>query len=201
MSSSGTRTNTVDPAGRFDPNNLAPQPQLPDYGRLVKQLQDGEEHRTKFLRACLAKLGLEVNSENAGIPTLTPLHITSMYLDEAQELFHTWNDVISKEGNDEFIRAENDTFEILRPAFSPAAQFASLTVRDAEPSKEGDIKRLVLHESRPGRVSSFSFTEFYSSIENYRSITGDLGSPEATDWGNTLMYGEVVTSTNTMLEK
>jgi len=187
---------------RFDPASLNPQPDVPGYGELVKQLRADEEPRTKFLVSLLTKLGLEANHEGASVPSLTPLHLTSLYPDEAHELYDSWDEIISKEGNNEFIRADTDVFKILRPGFSPGTKETMIVVRDSEDADGGTAKTLVLYEStRPSEISSFNFTDYYASLKHYRSNEKSIGGVEAADWGNVLLYGSVVTSTNTMLEK
>ena len=154
------------------------------------------------MASLLTKLGLDVNQEGASIPALTPLHLASLYPDEAQELYDSWDEIISKNGNDEYIRAENDVFKIMRPDFSPGTTEAMITVRDAEDPDGTLSKTLVLYEStRPREISAFSFTEYYANLRQYRLSQEKIAGVEATDWGNLLLYGSVVTSTNTMLEK
>ena len=187
---------------RFDPGNLKPQPDVPGYSNLVKTLKADEEPRTKFLISLLTKLGLEVNHEGASMPSLTPLHLSTLYPDEAHELYDSWDEIISKEGNEEYIRSDTDVFKIMRPGFSPGTTEAMISVRDAEDTDGAAAKILVLYEStRPREISSFNFTEYYKSLEQYRRNEEHIGASEATEWGNILLYGSVVTSTNTMLEK
>ena len=150
----------------------------------------------------LSKLGLDVNHEGTAVPSLTPLHLTSLYPDEAHELYDSWDEIIFKERNDEYIRADADVFKLLRPGFSPGTRDAMITVRDVEDMEESATKTLVLYETtRPREISSFDFVKYYDSLKYYRASEESIGSSEATDWGNLLLYGSVVTSTNTMLEK
>jgi len=167
---------------------------LPDYDNLIKTLKADDGPRTQLLKGCLTKLGLEVNTDTASVPPLSALHLTALYSDEVQELAQSWDDIISKEGNDVLIRSENDILKVIAGSDvgdAPAEVFA-----------EGDtyIKPLLVHDSGypdPSAVPSFDFDEFYNRLQFYRKAK----DPEAREWGNLLLYGKVVTSTNTMLEK
>lgn len=77
--------------------------------------------RVKLLKACLRKLGLELGSGSAIQPRLTAMHVTTLYPDEVQELMYKWEEVVSKKGNESFIRAEADTFRVLHPDSGPLA--------------------------------------------------------------------------------
>lgn len=93
------------------------RPDLPHYQDLLQTLRkdDETEGRVKFVKACLVKLGLELGNGSAIQPRLTALHVTALYPDEVQELAYTWEEILSKKGDDAFIRAENDTFRVLLP--------------------------------------------------------------------------------------
>ncbi|PCD20726.1 hypothetical protein FGRA07_04878 [Fusarium graminearum] len=67
------------------------------------------------------------------------------------------------------------------------------------PHDNGITKKIVPHEKglpHPKLTPHFNHGLFFSSLKRYRQI-----EPTAKTWGDLLMYGEVVTSTNTMLEK
>jgi biotin--protein ligase len=61
------------------------------------------------------------------------------------------------------------------------------------------VKRIAAHEEawpEPKETPYFNHAVYYSSLQEYRERDGD-----AETWGDAFMYGEVVTSTNTLLEK
>ncbi|EFX00081.1 biotin apo-protein [Grosmannia clavigera kw1407] len=115
------------PHPEFEPANLSEQPDLPGYSAILAELRHDDElqARSRFLRACLVKLGLDVGSGNVALPRLTSLHVTSLYPDEAQELVQAWDEVLTREGNDMFFRG-GDTFRVLQPDVGTSAWPAAL---------------------------------------------------------------------------
>jgi biotin--protein ligase len=211
------------PHPEFAAVNLEAQPDVPGYDELRKALAADEAARTNFLKACLTKLGLEVSQEPSAVPSLSKLHLSALDPQDAGGLVHSWGEIISKEDGEELIRAENDAFHIehedtrwslkelqsavgaVLPA-DKAPENGTTTEETVEGSDEDGIidynavvKTLVCHEEawpEPKETPYFNHHVFYSSLREYRRR-----EREADEWGETLMYGEVVTSTNTLLEK
>ncbi|OTB03699.1 hypothetical protein M426DRAFT_321627 [Hypoxylon sp. CI-4A] len=201
------------PHPEFAAANLSPQNDVEGYDQLIDALKADDDSRTSFLKACLAKLGLEVNQETSGVPSLSRLHLSSISSNDVDDLLHSWEEIISKEDGEEYIRAENDTFHLQKPEtmWSVAGLKEALTPGDSPDEKstklktEGIIdyttivKRIVTHEKAWPEAKAtpyFNHHAFYSSLQDYRR-----SEPEAEEWGNSLMYGEVVTSTNSLLDK
>ncbi|KAI2609587.1 biotin-protein ligase [Hypoxylon fragiforme] len=203
------------PHPEFAAANLSPQHSVEGYDQLIATLQADDDARTSFLKACLAKLGLEVSQETSGVPSLSRIHLSSISGSDVDDLLHTWEDIISKEDNEEYIRAENDTFHLQKPEtiWSVTGLKEALTPDDSPDQKSsslsGDgagiidystiVKHIVTHQdSWPEAKATpyFNHHAFYSSLQEYRRT-----EPEAEEWGDFFMYGEVVTSTNTLLEK
>lgn len=210
------------PHPEFAAVNLEPHPLVEGYDDLIKALADDDEHRTKFLKACLEKLGLEVRHEDSSIPLLSKLHLSALDPSEVGGLLTSFEDIITKdEQGEEFIRDENDTFHLEHPdsrwrvdSLREALEAAHVDdndekkVRD-DPSKAGAVdglvdynklvKTIVPHEDawpEPKETPHFNHHDFYASLQEFRRRES-----EAYEWGDALMYGEVVTSTNTLLEK
>ncbi|KAL7622046.1 biotin holocarboxylase synthetase [Parahypoxylon ruwenzoriense] len=201
------------PHPEFAAVNLSPHHDVAGYDELIATLRANDDARTSFLKACLTKLGLEVNQETSGVPSLSRLHLSSISSSDVDELLHSWGEIISKQDGEEYIRAENDTFHLQKPEsmWSVAGLKDALTSDDSPDQKSPDVsngamvdystitKHLVTHgEAWPeAKVTPyFNHNAFYSSLRDYRQTV-----PEAEEWGDFLMYGEVVTSTNTLLEK
>ena len=177
---------------------------------LIKTLAGNEGARTNFLRACLSKLGLEVNEEASPIPSLSSIHLSSMDRAQVSELLFSLEDVIVKEDKEEYIRAENDVFHIVRreSRWSVGALKKSLPTDEEGENKapasrpidaDNPVKRVLPHEQGwpdNKETPSFHHNIFYSSLKGFHKI-----EPDAGEWGKLFMYGEVVTSTNTLLEK
>ncbi|KAK0668443.1 putative biotin-protein ligase [Cercophora samala] len=201
------------PHPEFDAVNLGRHSELPDYEKLIEDLAADEPSRTTFLKACLTKLGLEV-SRGTAIPSLSKLHLSSIHHREVGELLHSLDDIITKEDGEEYIKGENDLFHLEKPesrwdltSLSRALQ-SELERPRISPSRGSPDpttnyshipKRIVSHETawpEPKETPYFNHAVYYSSL--LQSREQDQGAEE---WGDVLMYGEVATSTNTLLEK
>ena len=204
---------------RFAAVNLDPKCSVPGYSGLVKALADDDEPRTKFLKACLAKLGLIVNEETTSVPSLSRLHLSSLHHFLVPELLSSWDEIITREDGEEFIKGENDTFHLENQNSRwslnslvkslPLPGISSATEEDKADGAGSDdrildynaiTKRLIPHEGDwPGSKETpyFNHHSFYGNLRAYQQER--LG--EAEEFGKYLMYGEVVTRTNTMLEK
>jgi biotin--protein ligase len=207
---------------RFAAVNLDPKCSVPGYSSLVKALADDDEPRTQFLKACLVKLGLIVNEETTSVPSLSRLHLSSLHHSLVPDLLASLEDIITKEDGEEFIKGENDTFHLEKQdsRWSLGSLVKSLPLRgisgNNEESKADQVdgpgsddrivdynaitKRLIPHETDwPGTKETpyFNHHSFYGNLKAYQQER----SSDAKEFGKYLMYGEVVTSTNTMLEK
>ncbi|KAK4654499.1 biotin holocarboxylase synthetase [Podospora pseudocomata] len=201
------------PHPEFDAVNLGRHSDLPEYEKLIEELAADEPSRTTFLKACLTKLGLEV-SRGTAVPSLSKLHVSSIHHNEVGELLHSLDDIITKEDGGEYIKGENDLFHLEKPesrwdltSLSRALQ-SELERPRISPSRGSPDpttnyshipKRIVSHETawpEPKETPYFNHAVYYSSLRQSREQ-----NPGAEEWGDVLMYGEVVTSTNTLLEK
>lgn len=134
------------------------------------------------------------------------------------ELLASWEDIITIEGDEEYIKGENDTFHLekqeSRWSVHQLAKALPLSGTDQEPLADqvdgtsddrivdynAITKRLIPHETEwPGTKETpyFNHHAFYANLRKYQEEKGG----EAEDYGKYLVYGEVVTSTNTLLEK
>ncbi|KAK1979828.1 biotin-protein ligase [Colletotrichum cereale] len=196
------------PHPEFAAANLHPQPQIPSYESLTSSLAAADSARVAFLRACLSKLGLDLSAGPSAPPSLSRMHLTSANHAEVAETLASWEEAIAREGEgadaEEYIRGEHDVFRIekrssrwdvdeLKGALPGGGRDAAMVDYD------GVVKVIVPHEEAWPDVKetpSFNHGLFYKSLKAYR-----VKEPAAEQWGETLMYGEVVTSTNTLLDK
>lgn len=188
--------------------------------------------RVDFVKACLLKLGLQVNQEEQGIPSLSRLHLCSVAPTEVAELVSSWQDVITTEDDEEYIKGEHDTFHIHKSSTwsmrnikevvsGAAAAISGITTRSdqkqeakveqadsaaksksVDPTADYDkvVKTLVAHEdNEPTNKETpyFNHAAYFANLKRYNETLRD--SQRA--FGKYLLYGEVVTSTNTILEK
>ncbi len=148
------------------------------------------------------------------IPSLSKIHLSSLNHIEACELLFALEDITTKEDGEDYIKDGNDLFHLEKPdsRWCMAAMSQALageyepkkkTTGRGTPDPTTDYiqipKRIVSHETawpEPKETPCFSHAVFYSSLREFR-----LKDKQAEEWGDVFMYGEVVTSTNTLLEK
>ncbi|KAL2760039.1 hypothetical protein ACRALDRAFT_1073927 [Sodiomyces alcalophilus JCM 7366] len=204
------------PHPEFAPEYLFRQPNLPHYDQLIEDLKAEHASRTAFLRACLRKLGLEVPDRDAEIPSLSSLHLSSLHHKEVEGLLQEWADIITVEDDKEYIRAETDTFRIDREGRWSLKGLQHSLPGTKEGDKDGDdkgrlsadgsaidyshvVKDIVPHDGAwpdEGATPDFDHGFFYQCLRAYQLM--EFG---ARDWGRILLYGKVVTSTNTLVDK
>ncbi|RDL41805.1 Class II aaRS and biotin synthetase [Venustampulla echinocandica] len=210
------------PHPEFAAINLNPNANGPGYPKVVQALAEDNESRVNFLKALLTKLELAVNQEKSSVPSLSRLHLSSQHHYLVGELLASWEDIITIEDGEEYIKGENDTFHIEKRSSRwslnslakslplPGLSGANVEHGADEKSDSGSddrivdfnaiVKRIIPHETDwPGTKETpcFNHHSFYANLRKYQHES----EGEAEDFGQALMYGEVVTSTNTILEK
>lgn len=192
---------------------------VPEYvKKVIEPLAEDDKQRVDFLKACLTKLGLKVNQEPQAVPSLSRLHLSSSKASDVSELVSSWNDIITLEDGEEHIKGENDTFHLEKPSqwsmSSLAKAVTSVLPGSGDESKTDQesanvdrildydkvVKRLVAHEAdlpSTKETPYWNHHSFFANLEHYNRI---YKNPDA-EFGKYLLYGEVVTSTNTILEK
>jgi biotin---protein ligase len=198
--------------------NLDKKADGPSFVNVIDTLAEDEKHRMDFLKACLLKLGLTVNQENVAVPSLSRIHLSSLRPTETPELLSTLSEIIkvSSDG-EEYIKDENDTFHLEKPATWKMSKLDQALPSDEESEKkQADkagldgvedrivdynkvIKRILAHEDdipSSKETPYFNHHAYYSNLKHYQSESDE----DEHDFGKHLMYGEVVTSTNTILE-
>lgn len=165
-----------------------------------------------FLKACLWKLGLQVNQEQNAVPSLSRLHLSSVLPSHTKDLVATLADIITTRDDQEYIEDENDKFCIGRLSnwsFDSVADALSALENDTT-EEEADqdrildyskiTKYILVHDQvlpQNKETPYFNHHAFYANLKHFQSR-----STEGADaFGKHLLYGEVVTSTNTLLEK
>jgi biotin--protein ligase len=198
---------------RFAAVNLDPKADGEGFPKVVDALAQDDKPRTDFLKACLVKLGLQVNQDQNTVPSLSRLHLTSLRPSNTSQILDALRDIITTEDGEEYIKDENDTFHLERPsAWSTGSLAGALfeitdgktDVADSDEDRILDyrdiVKRLIVHDKdHPSSKETpyFNHHAYYANIQYYHS----LGEGTDPAFGRNLLYGEVVTSTNTMLEK
>ncbi|SMY20891.1 unnamed protein product [Zymoseptoria tritici ST99CH_1A5] len=207
------------------------EPSNPDYGHIVDALTADDEKRADFMKACLAKLGLEVSQETTPVPSLSHLHLSSAKPSDVADLVATWREagILTTENNSIYIKGENDTFHLLQTdgwsmasVAQAVAEISPKTVQNAISASSSNrghdknatddtsrdrildynlvTKTLVPHPtSHPDAKSTphFNHAAFFQHLQTHQSRHPGL----AGDYGRTLLYAEVLTSTQTILDK
>lgn len=168
---------------------------------MVATLAADDKQRTDFLKVCLSKLGLEITEEST-VPSLSSLHMSGVNADGPMDILSGLGATFTKEGQSEYLSDEHDKFRIERPG---TWNLGDLEETLPSESTEGIVdyqaitKRLVFHDDTPDSKLTpyFSHHAFYANLRQYQAES----KGDASTFGNNLLYGEVLTSTNTILEK
>ncbi|KND86949.1 Biotin--protein ligase, partial [Tolypocladium ophioglossoides CBS 100239] len=196
------------PHPEFAAVNLHRHPDVAGYDELIRRLTADDQARISFLKACLGRLGLEVSQEDTTVPPLSSLHLSAVDNTMVTELLCAWEEVMDKEDGRELIRAEADTFHVQSEENSLGVEELqhALPSTEGESAKDGGLvdyaaitKRIIPHEKslpNPDLTPRFNHKQFYSSLKRFQAT-----EEGAEEWGNILLYGDVVTSTNSLLEK
>lgn len=208
---------------RFASQNLKkPDQDVPGFQNVVDALAKDEKHRMDFLKACLVKLGLTVSDEQ-NVPSLSHIHFSASTTAAVKKVLEGLQELVSKdEDGNEIIKDENDTFHIFEPSkFSTKDLQQALPVPEQLEEKNADKssgssptpssnpiidynslpKTIIFHTDGSPEAKStpyFNHNAFYANLDHYIS-TIHLAKPPT--FAQHLLYGEVVTSTNTLLEK
>lgn len=164
--------------------------------KVVKALKEDEAERLKFMKAILTKAGLNCNNDFANIraPNLTPLLLSAApnkqhLLEEFKDNLERWAPDIRKAGDCIEFNGGSDSFQVYEGFVKSYAKAANL-LHQEEPDEV--IKRIIL----PGKAETappLDLTPNYDVAKYFRYL-----SP-ANTIGSLLFYGEVVTSTSTLL--
>ncbi|KAF7717333.1 Biotin--protein ligase [Penicillium ucsense] len=193
------------PHPEFAAVNLDPQANGPEYKEIVDALAADDKERTDFLKACLSKLGLQVSQDSTVVPSLSSLHVSGLDTDETLDILASLAPSLINEDQKEYLKDENDTFRIERPGTWNLNDLEDALPDESSSSNEGIIdykevvKRLVFHDEIPSSKITpyFNHHAFYANLRQYQSNSKEGASA----FGSKLMYAEVITSTNTILEK
>jgi len=156
-----------------------------------------------------------VNEASKPVPAPSPLYLTALDPSEIPSLLSKWSEILLQSGENVYIKGDNDTFKItnLPDSITPqksqdvdeALSALSLEEPLAEQSSPDRIvdydaltKHIIVSPSPPSlrETPNFSIPTFYHHLESFSSTRRYKSA-----FGRYLIYADVVTSTNTMLEK
>jgi biotin--protein ligase len=201
---------------RFAAVNLNKQASGLDFAKVVEALEEDDKPRTGFFKACLRKLGLQVNEAEQSVPSLSHLHLSSIQTTELPCLLAGLSDIITRENGQEIIKGANDTFVLEYPgrfSMNKLTEAISSVLpstiaggsADDEPSDgildyDKIVKRIVVHEEGLPTAKETPYFNHAAYFANWAQFVRETNATEGR-FGKHLIYGEVVTSTSTMLEK
>ncbi|KAF9926001.1 biotin holocarboxylase synthetase [Linnemannia zychae] len=204
----------------YDPAHLdAANPEYGPLPNVVSRLLETDPQRLLLARSLLKKLGLklsqpEISSAQAtaqddsaspvalppgaimGIPDLTPLYLASVEPVYTDQIAQSLKAIATSEG---LIKEPNDTFQLIAsPQQTLPVHTSTLSETADGESEEKIIKNLVVCRDEGPSASKtphFVMNDYFQHLKAIRPAHQHL------TFGNSLLYGEVVTSTQTMLDK
>lgn len=188
----------------FTPTLMKPSEADTHFKGVVTQLEENDHERSQFLRACLVKMGLKVNSESeVNVPRLTPIYMLSN-LDpgRAQKVMADLQENMDFVGPNKF-EDVHDTF-VLHSESENDHEY--LFPEENGPQLFDDVVSAAKHikvftsQELPDAKSTpyFNMGAYFKELQQlYAANSID---PKDCDFGSLLCYSEVVTSTNTLMD-
>lgn len=190
----------------FSPDLLPRIPSDENYTRTLQTLIGAQDSRLTFMRSLLLKMGLQVDQSAVPIPGLSRLSLTAANPLRIAPLIEILTKEIGDVENPNLLKGYNDTFLLCNAEKGVFDNPTEAQVKDQEhdESYNTDLDKVVkmvdvYYNGYPDNRMSSSFNHelYYTSLKKY--FEKQNGSAEAI--GTMLLYGDVVTSTSTMLYK
>jgi biotin--protein ligase len=168
----------------------------PKYPAVVEKLKETDHNRRVFLKECLKKIGLRV-SENVDttIPRVTPMYVVSPYDTKVRDIYETLKTNLDLK--DERFQDHNDNFVFVDESREDYDAIEDEDGYDADdPTKSTKYVNFLTSRTIPTTkmVQYFNLEKYFASLSSLSGGTvGEIGS--------VLGYSEVITSTNTIMDK
>ncbi|CUM65518.1 uncharacterized protein PRCAT00003164001 [Priceomyces carsonii] len=181
----------------FTASLMKPSQVEPNFNNIVRTLSDHEHERKVFLQSCLKKLGMKVNEDvDMSIPRITPIYLSShLNPNSVSSLFQTLKQNLDFVNGNCF-EDHSDTF-CLHDASKKSENDLSYTDTESTGDPDSEIKHINFLTT--GTLPDTNVTPYFN-MEAYFDHLKELYNSEPGGIGSILGYGEVVTSTNTMLD-
>ncbi|KAI5794409.1 biotin-protein ligase [Peziza echinospora] len=169
------------------------------YSEVVDAIIADHNQQVKFLQACFKKLGLKHSEQANVVPPLSVLHLTALYPEDVPDIITNLRDVMCQDGSDDMILGETDSFILQDPRRPTLSQETKWEKADRIIEYHEITKTLFVHDKGyPGSNDTphFDHEVYYNALDDYR--TSSRLSPS--QLGSFIMYGEVLTSTSTILD-
>lgn len=181
----------------YVPDLMAQDSNNKRYTAIVNGLREHNDSRQKFLKACLQKLGLKVNENEVVRPRLTPLILTSPVQGVVSRIV---SDIVADVGfsgeSSDIIKGNQDSFRFHKGEEASLLHHLSKQKEFEDP--DTIVKELyAFTEALPDRKLS----NYFDIKQYFRLLQERYGALSGKEAGSILLYGEVVTSTSSMLDK
>jgi biotin--protein ligase len=165
---------------------------------MVATLNEGNQERTDFLRLCLQKLGLKVNFEDNPVPKLSRLALTAISPSLLDNLLEKLTVEVGYEGpNHNLLKGSNDTFRLTDSRQTLFAEDTNVEEYDDPNDAVKEVEVYLSGYPNHRQTPHFNHETYYYKLQSIHRLSNHI----ARNLGNILLYGEVVTSTSTMLDK
>lgn len=167
------------------------------YTQIINKLIETNESRQLFLRSCLQKFGLTVNENEIVRPRLTPITFSSPIAGQVSSIVKEIVDNVGLQGeSNDLIKGNTDIIRLHQGEEPNSAH--QLNKQEEFEDPDTAVKELyVFSDSLPDR----RLTPYFDIKQYFRYLQEYYGSLTPGSAGATLLYGEVVTSTSSMLDK
>ena len=194
-----------------------------DFYNAVASLQKDDHLRNMFMKACMLKLGFKAGHDSNMVLSLSYLHLSSSQAGDIERLLDKLKDIIIIEKDKKLIKDEHDTFYI-RTSDPWSDDISSQEAQKAEEEQPHgqneltDIENRIIESERNkphgydsilkmiwayktsippmSDINHFDHKDYFRALKEYQTQQPGASS----SFGQVLLYGDVVTSTNTLLE-
>lgn len=161
-------------------------------------LKTNESQRLNFMRELFIKMGLKVNEEDNPVPNLSRLFLSARYPESLRTLIEKLRTNVGFTGeSNNLLKDNNDTFRLLdanKGLFEEERTEENLNGSQKDNLIQKDVDIYYTGIPNPRQSPYFNHELYYTELDSLSSsVRGELGS--------FILYGEVVTSTSTMLDK
>lgn len=180
----------------FSPDLLHNYEEIEGFTHVIESLAKTSKHRLEFLRSCLTELGLKVNTQSLERPALTPLFLTSINNDSCERLISDLEQNVGY-NDDQIIDIGHDKIKIHK-SLEDLAQFQK---GDYHEDPDTAIKNIYVCGSNLPPMEDtayFNIAEYQHYLKQFYAETDQLQYNTLT--GSNFMYGEVITSTSTLMD-
>lgn len=165
--------------------------------------KEADSNRKNFLQGCLNKIGLKTNQNiNVTIPNLTPIYLSSLILNQAHNLVNDLKENLDFINNNT-LEDNHDTFIFHDELENDHEYFISSSAQSND-DENSDTSLVHMKVFRNSNVPDYKLTPYFDINEYFvhlRELYSNSNTSEGIgSFGSIIGYGEVVSSTSTLLD-